>query len=146
MGFFHDNNIVFGLAIQHGSFAETIINALKIFLCAIVISGIIFLLTTGYLYGFNYDEKYDSKVVVIKNLVTKWHSFIFWLHKKSYGFTIEIFILSFISIAFNMVAKMLGFYGVGSLIVATAITAIIIIVAFAILSYKRFMNRKLTKK
>ena len=115
-------------------------------MCAIVISGIIFLLTTGYLYGFNYDEKYDSKVVVIKNLVTKWHSFIFWLHKKSYGFTIEIFILSFISIAFNMVAKMLGFYGVGSLIVATAITAIIIIVAFAILLYKRFMNRKLTKK
>ena len=146
LAIFHDNNIILGQIARPESFIITIINALKLFLYASIISGIIYLLTTGYLYGFSCDEKYDSEVMAIKHLVIKWHSFILWLHKKSYGLTIEIFILSFISIAFNMVAKMLGFYGVGSLIVATAITAIIIIVAFAILLYKRFMNRKLTKK
>ena len=146
LAIFHDNTIILGQTIQPGSFIGIIIDALKLLLCASIISGIIFLLTAGYLYGFSYDEKYDSKITTIKNIVAKWHSLIFLLHKKSYGFTIEIFVLSFISIIFNIIAKIFGFYGVESLIVATAITAVIIIVTFAILLYKRFMNRKLTKK
>lgn len=146
LAIFHGDNKILGLEIKRGSFIEILVNFLKLTLWFSIASGTTFLTTTGYFNGFNYDENYKTEAKVIQKLVSKWHSLIFWLHKKSYGLTIEIFILSFISIAFNMVAKMLGFYGVGSLIVATAITAIIIIVAFAILLYKRFMNRKLTKK
>lgn len=143
---FHDNNIMLGRTIQSGSFVETIINALKLLLCASVISGIIFLLTTGYLYGFNYDGKYDSKVAVIKNLVTKWHSFIFWLHKKSYGFAIGVFVFSFISIIFNIIAKIFGFYGVGSLTVVAVVAAAIIAVILIVVAYEKYINRKSTQK
>lgn len=115
-------------------------------MCVIVISGIIFLLTTGYLYGFNYDEKYDSKVAAIKNLVTKWHSFIFWLHKKSYGFTIGIFVCSFISIIFNIIAKTLGFYGVGSLTITAVIATVITVIVLVMVFCEKNTERKLTKK
>ena len=142
LAIFHDNTIILGQTIQPGSFIVVIINALKLLLCASVISGIIFLLTAGYLYGFSYDEKYDSKVATIKNIVTKWHSLILWLHKKSYGFTIEIFVLSFISIFFNIIAKTFGFYGAGSIIAASVIVTIIVVAFFIVILCKKHRNSK----
>ena len=142
LAIFHDNNIILGQIARPESFIITIINALKLFLCASIISGIIYLITTGYLYGFSYDEKYDSEVVTIKHLVIKWRSFILWLHEKSYGLTKKIFILSFISITFNMVAKMLGFYGVGSIITASAIVIIIVAAFFIVILCKKHRGSK----
>lgn len=137
LAIFHDNTIILGQTIQPGSFIGIIIDALKLLLCASIISGIIFLLTAGYLYGFSYDEKYDSEITTIKNIVAKWHSLIFWLHKKSYGFTIEIFVLSFISIIFNIIAKIFGFYEAGSIIAVSAIVIIIVVAIFIVVLCKK---------
>lgn len=142
LAIFHDNTIILGQTIQPGSFIGVIINALKLLLCASVISGIIFLLTAGYLYGFSYDEKYDSEVATIKNIVAKWHSLILWLHEKSYGFTIEILVLSFISIIFNIIAKIFGFYGAGSIITASAIVLIIVVAFLIVILCKKHRNSK----
>lgn len=140
----HSDNKILGLEIIHGSFVEILVNFLKLALWFSVISGTAFLITTGYFNGFNYGENYKTDVKLVQKLVSKWHSFIKWLNIKSFNSTIGIFSYSFISIVFNIIAKLLGFYGTGSIIIATIITGIVIITIVILVAISK--HTKIHKK
>ncbi len=134
----HSDNKILGLEIIHGSFIEVLIIFLKLALWFSVFSGTAFLITTGYFNGFNYDKNYKTDVKLVQKIVSKLHSFIKWLNIKSFNSTIGIFTYSSISIIFNIVAKLLGFYGTGSIIVATIITGIIVLITIALVITSKY--------
>ncbi|MBQ3294815.1 hypothetical protein IJG98_03820 [Candidatus Saccharibacteria bacterium] len=141
----HDNNIFLGLEIIQGSFLGIVIFVTKISLLAAIVSGVTFILTIGYFNGFHYDKNYKSNSNVSQGIVERWHSFIAWLQKRVYGWTIGAFIFPFISIAYNVIAKLLGFYGTASIIVAAIISLIIIAAAVTIVMIEK-RKSKLPKR
>ena len=133
LAIFHSDNKILGLEIKRGSFIEILVNFLKLALWFSIASGTTFLTTTGYFNGFNYDENYKTEAKVIQKLVSKWHSFIKWLNIKSFNSTISTFSYSFISIVFNIIAKLLGFYGAGSIVVAAITIGILVLIMIVII-------------
>lgn len=140
----HDNNIFLGLEIIPGSFLSIVIFVVKISLLVAIVSGVTFMLTVGYFNGFHYDKSYTSNSGVAQGIVERWHSFIARLQKQAYGWTIGTFIFQFISIAYNVIAKIFGFYGTTSIIIAAIISLIIITATVTIVMIEKH-KAKLSK-
>lgn len=138
LAIFHSDNKILGLEIIRESFAENIINFIKLALGFSIFSGTIFIITVGYFNGFNYSENYQSNIKFIQSLVSRWHKFIAWSHKKSYNCTIGTFILSFAAIVISIIAKILGIYGAISVIITAAITIIIMLIIITPILINKF--------
>lgn len=138
----HSDNTVLGLEIASGSFVEIMVNFFKIILWFEVIVDITFILTTGYFNGYHYDENYNTNIKTVQGVVDKWYKIMHFLQRKSYDFAIGIFASSLISIILNVFAKLFGFYGDVSIVVAGVVMLEMILFLMLMAAWEYWKKKK----
>ena len=107
----HSSEKILGLFVIGGGFVVTVYNFVVFLLLVEIIVGIVFLLSTGFVYGFG-----DGK-----------HSIAEWMRKRSYSALLVVFPVSFVSIIYNTVIKLFGLDSWGGVVVAIAVVVLFIV-------------------
>lgn len=108
---------VLGLFMVGPGFVIAVYNFIVLLLLSEVVIGIVFLLSTGFKYGFN-DEK---------------HSMARWMQKRSYSVLLAVFPVSFLSIVYNAAIELFGLDSLVGIIFAVGIVLLAILIGVFLL-------------
>ena len=133
-------------------FMGTIIFAADIILLLEILFGLTFLISTGIIEGYEYEEKYRSRIKWLEKIVRRVNKRIKIIQRRSYDLSIKWFFFSVVSAVYNVALKIFGVNeAVGIWIAIFALIVIIILatISIGILKKKygsRTFRKRLSKK